>query len=317
MNLSDAINHASTIFMPEFMWGMGDDAYRSERAINEEAINLLTTEFFENPNPSFGFDLVLDLAERNRVLCDMLETEDSDNDKSPNLPRSLTDEDTIRAIAAIQHRDPTKMKRKENESLGILYASRKIKGVVLGIDIETTSTSPDRGRIINVGWELMELAAGAEPYDAQSVYCGLSAEYEQKGVPLEQIHKINWDMLKGEQEFHEDKKLQKTLLALMKKYPYMAHNAAFEDSWFTFNLEGYAEARKAGKIVPVDTRTICRELDPETKRLPWDSHPASLESWAKRRGVLGADEQERHLGLEDTDLMLKTVLAELSERNML
>ena len=316
MNLSDAINHASTIFMPEFLFGMGDDAYRAERAINEEAISLLTAEFFAKDDPGFGFDLILDLADRNRVLCDMLETEDDDNDKSPNLPRSLTDEDTIRAIAALQHRDPTKIKRKENETLGILYASRKIKGTVLGIDIETTSTSPDRGRIINIGWELIKLEPGAEPYDAQSVYCGLPDEYAEKGVPLAQIHKITWDMVKGEKEFYQDKQLQKTLLALMKKYPYLAHNAAFEDSWFTYNLAGYAEARKAGKIVPVDTRTICRELDPETKRLPWDTHPASLEAWARRRGTLSDDEEERHLGLEDTDLMLRTVIAELTERNL-
>ena len=43
----------------------------------------------------------------------------------------------------------------------------------------------------------------------------------------------------------------------------------------------------------------------------------SLEAWAQRRGTLAADEAERHLGLDDTDLMFRTVLAELKERNLL
>ena len=69
--------------------------------------------------------------------------------------------------------------------------------------------------------------------------------------------------------------------------------------------------------MPIDTRDICRSLDPEVKFMSWEAHPASLEAWAQRRGTLAADEEERHLGLEDTDLMLRTVLAELKERNLL
>ena len=97
----------------------------------------------------------------------------------------------------------------------------------------------------------------------------------------------------------------------------MAHNAAFEDSWFMLHLEGYAQARKEGKIVPIDTRDICRALDPEVRFLSWEAKPASLEAWAQRRGVLAADEAERHLGLDDTDLMFRTLIAELKERNLL
>ena len=85
----------------------------------------------------------------------------------------------------------------------------------------------------------------------------------------------------------------------------------------TLNLNGYAEARKTGKIIPIDTRDLCRSLDPEVKFMSWEAHPASLEAWAQRRGTLAADEAERHLGLDDTDLMFRTVLAELKERNLL
>ena len=110
--------------------------------------------------------------------------------------------------------------------------------------------------------------------------------------------------------------MQAQLLDLLTTYPFMAHNAAFEDAWFMLNLKGYAEARKAGKIVPIDTREMCRALDPEVRRMSWDQHPATLENWARRRGTLAADADERHLGLEDTDLMLRTVLAELKERDL-
>ena len=52
------------------------------------------------------------------------------------------------------------------------------------------------------------------------------------------------------------------------------------------------------------------------RSLPRESAPASLENWARRRGTLSADENELHLGLDDTDLMLKTVQAEFNRKNM-
>ena len=102
----------------------------------------------------------------------------------------------------------------------------------------------------------------------------------------------------------------------MKRYPIMAHNAAFEDSWFMMHLEGYAEARREGRIVVIDSRDICRRLDGEVVSLPRESAPAALENWARRRGTLAENEAERHQGLEDTDLMLRTVQAEFNRKSM-
>jgi len=204
-----------------------------------------------------------------------------------------------------------------NATRGVLYGSKPAKGTFVGVDIETTSTSPDRGYIINVGWEVMELADGAEPTDANSVFCGLPEQYAETGVPLSEIHKITWQDVADKKPFREDKDLQKKLLKVLKSRPFMAHNAAFEDGWFMFNLDGYAEARKAGKIIPIDTKDICRALDPEVRFMSWEAKPASLEAWAQRRGVLAADEEERHLGLDDTDLMFRTLIAELKERDLL
>ena len=195
------------------------------------------------------------------------------------------------------------------------YVTKPIKGTVLGIDIETTDRYPDRGYIINVGFELMDLGPDTEPYDSDVHFCGIPDVYREKGVPLERIHHITWADVDGKTPFRQNRALQGKILQLMKKYPFMAHNAAFEDSWFMLHLDGYAEARRAGKVIPIDSRDICRQLDPEVKTLPRESSPAALENWARRRGTLQATENEVHQGLDDTDLMLKTVQAEFNARN--
>ena len=320
MNLSDAISHASTIFMPEFLFGADESMLMGERAANEEAIHLLVEEYFANPNPGFEFDLVMELADRNRSLCDMMGPESAQADRSRNLANNLGDDDILRGVAALQHRNVAKVAQEVegmNATKGVLYGSKPAKGTFVGIDIETTSTSPDRGYIVNVGWEVMELSEDAEPTDANSLFCGLPDQYEETGVPLSEIHKITWQDVGDKLPFREDVELQKRLLKVLKSHPFMAHNAAFEDSWLLLHLDGYAEARKAGKIIPIDTKDICRALDPEVRFLSWEAKPASLEAWAQRRGVLAADEEERHLGLDDTDLMFRTLIAELKERNLL
>lgn len=322
MNLSEAIGHASTLFVPEFLFGMDIEMIEGERAVNEEALHLLIEEYFTNPNPSFEFDLVLDLADRNRSISDMMppETVGGDRSRSRNLSSSLSEYDIVRGIAALQHRRVETLEKEMsgmNATRGVLYGAKPAKGTFLGIDIETTSNSPDRGYIVNVGWETMELTEGAEAQDPESYFCGIPDQYEETGVPLAEVHKIGWSDVAGKKPFREDKELQDKLLKALKTRPFMAHNAAFEDAWFLLNLPGYAEARKAGKIVPIDTRDICRSLDPEVKFMSWEAHPASLEAWAQRRGTLAADESERHLGLDDTDLMFRTVIAELKERNLL
>lgn len=320
MNLNEAIGHASTIFMPEFLFGADEAMLEGERSTNEEALHLLLEEYLANDEPGFGFDLVTELADRNRSLCDMMGPESVQATRSPNLANHLSDDDILRGVAALQHRSVDRVAKEVegmNATKGVLYGSKPAKGTFVGIDIETTSTSPDRGYIINVGWEVMELADGAEATDANSVFCGLPDQYEETGVPLTEIHKITWQDVSGKVPFREDKALQKQLLKVLKSHPFMAHNAAFEDSWFMLHLDGYAEARKAGKIVPIDTRDICRALDPEVRFLSWEAKPASLEAWAQRRGILAADEEERHLGLDDTELMFRTLIAELKERNLL
>ena len=318
MNVPQALEHANAFFFPELVYGSGFQAMDSERQKNEEAMATLREEFAKNDNPAFGFDIIRDLADRNRDLCDQMGIERLNNTRDSSLARGMSDDDLCGQVAALQRRKKATVIREvhgDRNNLGVAYVTKPIKGTVLGIDIETTDRYPDRGYIINVGFELMDLTPDAEPYDPEVHFCGIPEMYRERGVPLERIHHITWADLDGQTPFRENKALQAKILKLMKKYPYMAHNAAFEDSWFTLHLDGYAEARKAGKIVPIDTRDICRQLDPEVKTLPRESSPASLENWARRRGTLQASENEVHQGLDDTNLMLKTVQAEFNARN--
>ena len=318
MNVPQALEHANAFFFPELVYGSGFQAMDSERQKNEEAMATLREEFAKNDNPAFGYDIIRDLADRNRDLCDQMGIERLNNTRDSSLARGMSDDDLCGQVAALQRRKKATVIREvhgDRNNLGVAYVTKPIKGTVLGIDIETTDRYPDRGYIINVGFELMDLTPDAEPYDPEVHFCGIPGMYRERGVPLERIHHITWADLDGQTPFRENKALQAKILKLMKKYPYMAHNAAFEDSWFTLHLDGYAEARKAGKIVPIDTRDICRQLDPEVKTLPRESSPASLENWARRRGTLQASENEVHQGLDDTNLMLKTVQAEFNARN--
>lgn len=319
MELSQAIDLASAFVLPGLV---SDEAsLQAERMKNEDAIKTLMDAWKSAPagKEPFGFDLVLSLVDRNRGVCDRIGAEKL-RDTSPSaLARKLPDSDLVHAVAAMQHRPDAEVAAQAGpalEDLNIAYVDAPISGMVMGIDIETTDRDPARGYVVNIGLEFMDLAAKAKPHDAFAGYCGIPAMYAEKGVPLEFIHHITWDDVKDVKPLRANAPMQKAILAAMCAYPFMAHNAAFEDSWFMLNIAGYAEARKAGRITVIDSRDICRRVDPEVRTLPRESRPATLENWARRRGTLLAGESEVHLGLDDVELMLRTVQAEFAERNM-
>lgn len=319
MELSQAIDLASAFVLPGLV---SDEAsLQAERMKNEDAIKTLMDAWKSAPagKEPFGFDLVLSLVDRNRGVCDRIGAEKL-RDTSPSaLARKLPDSDLVHAVATMQHRPDAEVAAQAGpalEDLNIAYVDAPVSGMVMGIDIETTDRDPARGYVVNIGLEFMDLAAKAKPHDAFAGYCGIPAMYAEKGVPLEFIHHITWDDVKDVKPLRANAPMQKAILAAMCAYPFMAHNAAFEDSWFMLNIAGYAEARKAGRITVIDSRDICRRVDPEVRTLPRESRPATLENWARRRGTLLAGESEVHLGLDDVELMLRTVQAEFAERNM-
>ena len=320
MDLSQAIECASALVFPGFL--TDDASLSAERMRNEDAISTLMSAWREVPagKEPCDFELVRSLADRNRDLCDRYGIERLRNVNATTLARGLSAADLIHAVAVLQHRRDSqvaKLAGPDARDLNVAWVDAPVSGMVVGIDIETTDRDPARGYIINVGLEFMTVGPDAKPHDPFAGYFGLPEMYAEKGVPLADIHKISWSDLEGKTPFREDARAQKAILAALSAYPFMAHNAAFEDSWFMLHIDGYAEARKAGRVVPIDTRDICRRVDPETKTLPHEQRPASLESWARRRGTLKPHESERHLGLDDVELMLATVQAEFAARNML
>lgn len=319
MNLQQAIEHANAFVLPAFL--ADEPARTAEREKNEEAIGLLRDAWMTAPvgREPYSFDLVRNLADRNRELCDLIGEHRLRELRGTSLAQRLSDEDIVRSAAALQHRDVSEVRRSAGPGLrdmGVAYIQAPVSGMVGGVDIETTSRYPDRGYIINIGLEFVRLAPKGRAKQGYATYCGLPEQYASTGVPLANIHHIQWSDVADKRPFRENAELQSALLLALETFPYMAHNAAFEDSWFTLQLNGYAEARKAGRIVVVDTRDICRRIDPEVRTLPHDSRPAALETWAKRRKTLAANEKETHLGLDDVDLMFRTVQAEFAERNM-
>ena len=320
MNLQQALEHANALTFPGFLIGL--DELQAERNANEEAILLLADAWRTAPlgKEPFSFDLVRNLADRNRGICDRIGQENLADLPSLNLPRKLDDASILAGIAAMQHRPVEEVAASAGAGLADLafaYAEKPVSGYVLGVDIETTHRDPDRGYIVNVGLAIMQLAVGAEPTCGHSAYFGIPDIYEETGVPLAEIHRITWDHIPDKTPFTADTAAHKAQLAPFCALPVEAHNAAFEDAWFTLNLPGYAEARKAGKIVLVDTRDVCRRIDSDVRSLPRESFPATLENWALRRGTLKPGETERHLGLDDVFLMLRTVREEFSLHAML
>ena len=320
MVLAEAIELASAFSLPGFF--VDDTTLTEERRRNEEAIGLLMSAWFEaKPGEEpFSFDLVRALADRNRATCDTFGAERLRDVSASNLQRKLPDHDLVHAVAKLQRRRDSQVAKTAGagvRDLGIAMAEAPLRGAVMGFDIETTDRSPDRGYIINLGLAFMELTRDDIPREGHIAYFGIPELYREKGVPLADIHQITWSDLEGKTPFRQDTTVQKALLRAFKKIPYMAHNAAFEDSWLMLHLDGYAEARKAGKITIIDSRDICRRIDVDGRALPRESFPNTLENWARRRGTLAPDEKERHLGLDDVFLMLRTVQAELTLRNML
>lgn len=320
MNTQQALEHALSATLPGII--TTTNAMTEERKRNEDAISQLTQAWkaAELGKEPFSFDIVRSCADRNRDLCDSFGIERLERVGGQSLARSLSDQDLIRALACMQGRTVAAVTKSAGtglQDMSIAYAEAPFRGTILGVDLETTSRYPDRGYIINIGLEFMDLSRDARPRDGHSAYFGMPALYKEKGVPLSKIHHISWDDIADKTPFRQSQSMQKALLAAFSAFPIMAHNAAFEDSWFMLHLDGYAEARKSGKIIVIDSRDICRKLDPEVKTLPRESSPASLENWARRRKTLLTGDKEKHLGLEDVDLMFRTVQQELIERGLL
>lgn len=199
--------------------------------------------------------------------------------------------------------------------------------LVMGIDIETTGINPWRGYIIDIGFEYMHLQPDSTtPDNTTNDYQYLDPSYHADGAFNQSRHGFAVDPLTSKRgndfilqltgiDIHqrgegwtmldESYEWQDALVSRFLQQPIVAHNSDFEHKWFMFNIRGYAEAWRDGRITIVDTMPMSKRWDlgsKPTKDRPWGDN--RLESYAKRWGVLDPDNHEMHLGLEDTHIML-------------
>ena len=141
MNVAQALEHANALVFPEIVYCGGFTAMDAERQKNEEALATLRDEYAKNDNPGFGYDVIRDLADRNRELCDQIGIERLNNTRDSSLARGMSDFDLCAGVAALQKRKASTVVREvggDRNNLGVAYVTKPIRGTVLGIVIETT-----------------------------------------------------------------------------------------------------------------------------------------------------------------------------------
>ncbi|MBT1170449.1 DNA polymerase III subunit epsilon [Bifidobacterium sp. SO4] len=206
---------------------------------------------------------------------------------------------------------------------------------VMGIDLETNGTEPYRAYIIDVGFEYMNMRSprpadapsgysydkdyyqGGDAYDQHRFSFGVTPEAARHGNAfIIQLTGIDISQRTGEEYplFDEDPAAQADLLKRLTSQPFVAHMATFEHSFFMLNVAGYAEAYRNGHVTIIDTLPMSRLWDEGS--IPCEGHPDgdnTLDAYAKRQGALREDDAERHLGLEDTHIMLLAMKHHLTQ----
>lgn len=206
---------------------------------------------------------------------------------------------------------------------------------VMGIDLETNGTEPYRAYIIDVGFEYMNMKSprptalpddyrydkdyyeSGDAYDQHRFSFGVTPEAARHGNAfIIQLTGIDISQRTGAEFplFDEDPAAQADLLHRLTSQPFVAHMATFEHSFFMLNVAGYAEAYRNGHVTIIDTLPMSRLWDEGS--IPCEGHPDgdnTLDAYAKRQGALHEDDAERHLGLEDTHIMLLAMKHHLTQ----
>ena len=206
---------------------------------------------------------------------------------------------------------------------------------VMGIDLETNGTEPYRAYIIDVGFEYMNMKSprptntgadysydkdyyeSGDAYDQHRFSFGVTPEAARHGNAfIIQLTGIDISQRTGADYplFDEDPAAQADLLKRLTSQPFVAHMATFEHSFFMLNVAGYAEAYRNGHVTIIDTLPMSRLWDEGS--IPCEGHPDgdnTLDAYAKRQGALHEDDAERHLGLEDSHIMLLAMKHHLTQ----
>lgn len=202
---------------------------------------------------------------------------------------------------------------------------------VFGIDIETTGLNAARDQVLDIGYEYMHVSPTCKhkipvdssnemwdgDYELKGAYgigrqmFGVADGREKAGIETEWLTGIGVDTVKGKVPFDEDPAAQSTLLEKLETAPFVAHNASYEHKHFMANVAGYAEAYRDGKITIIDTMPVSKLWDTKTDTSVRGAN--RLESWARRWGAIGQEDEERHLGGHDAHIMLDALREELED----
>lgn len=208
--------------------------------------------------------------------------------------------DEFDAINAAGDLDDEARRNRYAEAINAMYTDKPMTDEpVTLIDIETSGLDAASVWIQDIGWCHMRLNdPHTELADKRVIRFSMSESLMGTGNPTQSITGITVDSMRGLPRFDMDREAQNELLAVLMEHPYMAHNARFEDANFKAQVKGYAEARRNGDIRIIDSMIFSRRLD------SYDGKESNkLEDYAKRWGAIAMDEGERHLGLEDAEVM--------------
>lgn len=172
-------------------------------------------------------------------------------------------------------------------------ATRKQKFV--GVDIETSNTTPTSGRIIEIGMAIKHPDGSQE--DVKELFGLPNRALKATGTGAVEIHGIREGMIANKKRF-SNPEIQESILKKLKGGIMVAHNADYERRFFRQHLKGFAEAEKAGEIRVLDTRKLTQYLLPDTD----NNSLESLTNW------YGIDYSGAHRAHFDADVMIQSLV---------
>lgn len=169
------------------------------------------------------------------------------------------------------------------------------------IDIETTSFTPLNGEIIEYAYLVTDLNGNI--LEEKECLCGVedSTIHSFREIPTEDITGIKYEFIKNSELFNNSK-YYKNLeeLLLDDNYIIVAHNASFEDSWFSFNVPGYFEKNHPFSFLRKDFGKVI-DTKFQSKILDMQKHNR-LQDFSKLYGI---DYKNAHRAINDVNFMYK------------
>lgn len=215
------------------------------------------------------------------------------------IPKAEAKKFVVEAISEAQGAEKRELSREELQavvfSIFALHDPKVRNRPLVGIDIETNTTSARTGRIIETG--IVSYSSESETFEI--VYDSLhglpKVALNGVGVGATNVHHITPERLIGKGLFEED---AAEILELLMDSTLVAHNAGFEDRFLSANLPGYIEAKAEGRITILDTRKVAKYLMPR-------SSDNTLQSFAEDNGI---PYEGAHAAGQDALMMMRALM---------